>query len=169
MDVSREDKHYRLIASWPPEKEQPTYWITNLKREQFGALDIIKLYRLRWQIELLFKEWKSWNNLRKFNTGKKEIMEGLIWSSLLSLLLKRSITFSVAILKKIEVSSFIVAKTTQGWFYPFMEAILAQDTESIQRIWKKTIRYLGRFAKRASPERDKKTGRSQYCIEPVFS
>ena len=56
-------------------------------------------------------------------------MEGLIWSSLLSLLLKRSIAFSVSLLEKIEVSSFIVAKTTQGWFYQFVEAILAQDTE----------------------------------------
>jgi IS4 transposase len=100
MDVSREGKHYRLIASWPSDKEQPTYGITNLKRQQFSAVDITKLYRLRWQIELLFKEWKSWNNLRKFNTGKKEIMEGLIWSSLLSLLLKRSIAFSVSLIRK---------------------------------------------------------------------
>ena len=28
----------------------------------------MQLYSLRWQIELLFKEWKSYCNLRKFNT-----------------------------------------------------------------------------------------------------
>lgn len=91
------------------------------------------------------------------------------WSSLLSLLLKRSIAFSVSLLEKVEVSSFIVAKTTQGWFYQFMGAILAQDTELIKSYWKKTIKYLGKYAKRARPERDRKTGRSQYCIEPVIS
>jgi hypothetical protein len=41
-----------------------------------------------------------------------------------------------------------------------MGAILAQDTELIKSYWKKTIKYLGKYAKRARPERDRKTGRS---------
>jgi hypothetical protein len=83
--------------------------------------------------------------------------------------LKRSIAFSVSLLEKVDISSFIVAKTTQGWLYQFMEAILAQNTKSILSIWEKTIKNLGMYAKRASPERDRKTGISQYCIEPVIS
>jgi len=74
---------YRLIVSWPEGKGEPTYWATNLDREQFSADTIIKLHQLCWQIELLFKEWKSYCNLQKFNTRKATMMEGLVWVSLL--------------------------------------------------------------------------------------
>jgi IS4 transposase len=167
MDVCRKGKHYRLIASWPKGKSEPTYWITNLDREKFSGSDVTKLYRLRWQIELLFKEWKSWNNLKKFNTRKKEIMEGLIWASLLSMLIKRSIAFSVESLSKIEVSTFMVAKNTQGWFYPLMEAITLHVYSEMRYIWSRTIKYLSQYARRASQFKDRQTGRLQYGVEPI--
>lgn len=49
----------------------------------------MSLYRCRWQVELLFKEWKSHNRLKGFVTGEKAIAEGLVWTSLLSLVKKR--------------------------------------------------------------------------------
>ena len=49
---------------------------------QFTLTDVGNLYRFRWQVELLFKEWKSYANLHRFNTGKKAIVEGLIWASI---------------------------------------------------------------------------------------
>jgi IS4 transposase len=45
--------------------------------------------KLRWQGELLFKEWKSAANLHKFDTEKETIAEALIWASLLASALKR--------------------------------------------------------------------------------
>lgn len=118
VDMDVEGKtNYRLIASWPKGKREPTYWATNLSREKFNAEAVMKLYSLRWQIELLFKEWKSYCNLRKFNTRKATMMEGLVWASLLTLLVKRKIGFSVQQLSGIELSTFMVAKNTQGWFY----------------------------------------------------
>jgi len=166
MDVSKKGKNYRVIASWPKDKSEPTYWVTNLDRDQFDAKSVIQLYRLRWQIELLFKEWKSWNNLKKFNTSKKEIMEGLIWASLLSMLIKRSIAFSVESLKKVEISSFMVAKNTQGWFYQLMGFICHQMRNEIRSTWYWTVEYLSQYAKRASPLKDRLTGRFQYGVEP---
>ena len=38
--------------------------MNNLERETFSIEHIIQAYRLRWQIELLFKEMKSYANLR---------------------------------------------------------------------------------------------------------
>ena len=166
MDVCRKGKFYRLIASWPKGKKEPTYWITNLDREKFSASDVVKLYKLRWQIELLFKEWKSWNNLKKFNTGKKEIMEGLIWASLLSMLIKRSIAFSVEKITKSELSTFMVAKNTQGWFYPLMESITLHLRSEMDYLWDKTVIYLSTYAQRASHSKDRKSGRLQFGVEP---
>ena len=168
MDVEGKTT-YRLIASWPEGKEEPTYWATNLDRKQFSADTIIKLYQLRWQIELLFKEWKSYCNLRKFNTRKATMMEGLVWVSLLSLLIKRRIGFSVQQLTGVELSTFMVAKNTQGWFYPLMESITQNALPQLKKTWLKTVNFLSRYAKRAAPDRDKKTGRLQYGLNPVIS
>lgn len=168
MDVEGKTS-YRLIASWPEGKDEPTYWATNLDREQFSAEAIIKLYQLRWQIELLFKEWKSYCNLQKFNTRKATMMEGLIWASLLSLLVKRRVGFSVQQLTGVELSTFMVAKNTQGWFYPLMELITQNMLSKLKSTWKRTIHFLSKYAKRAHPDRDKKTGRLQYGLNPITS
>ena len=170
VDLDVEGKtNYRLIASWPEGKDEPTYWSTNLDREQFSAEAVIKLYQLRWQIELLFKEWKSYCNLQKFNTRKATMMEGLVWVSLLSLLVKRRIGFSVQKVTGVELSTFMVAKNTQGWFYPLMESITKNTLSKLKKTWNRTISFLSRYAKRANPDRDKKTGRLQYGLNSVVS
>jgi hypothetical protein len=45
--------------------------------------------RFRWQIELCFKEWKSYANLHRFDTANPHIAAGLIWAGLCAALLKR--------------------------------------------------------------------------------
>ena len=55
---------------------------TNLDRESFSAVVVAQLYRLRWQIELVFKQWKSYTNLHGLPTKKPGIVEGLVWASL---------------------------------------------------------------------------------------
>lgn len=160
---------YRLIASWPKDNDKPTYWSTNLDRVKFSAEEVIKLYGLRWQIELLFKEWKSYCNLKKFNTRKATMMEGLVWASLLSLLVKRIIALTVEQLKHIELSTFMVAKNTQGWFYQLMNALTKQSYSLITKAWSITLNFLSKYAKRANPDRDKKSGRLQFGIKAVFA
>ena len=67
----------------------PRYLITNLDAEGFSAEHISDAYRLRWQVELLFKEWKSYANLRAFDTANPHIAEGLIWAALCAATLNR--------------------------------------------------------------------------------
>jgi hypothetical protein len=62
---------------------------TNLPRTPFSAALIGRLYRFRWQIELYFKEWKSYANLPQFDTANPHIAAGLIWASLCAAVLKR--------------------------------------------------------------------------------
>ena len=47
----------------------PRYLITNLDATTFTPEHISDAYRLRWQVELLFKEWKSYANLHAFDTA----------------------------------------------------------------------------------------------------
>ncbi len=53
----------RVLVSWNAKKKQYRYLVTNLARERYSVAQITQAYRLRWQIELLFKEWKSYANL----------------------------------------------------------------------------------------------------------
>jgi len=50
-------------------------FITNTSAEIFNAEAIIQLYRLRWQIELIFKSWKSLLNIHQVKAVKKDRFE----------------------------------------------------------------------------------------------
>lgn len=97
MDICWDDNgdegrcYFRLVVAWNPVKKQWVRMMTNLCRDEFSKDDILQAYRLRWQIELLFKELKSYANLHRFSTTKETIAEGLIWASLCAAFLKRYI------------------------------------------------------------------------------
>jgi len=50
-------------------------FITNASDEILQTTEIMQLYRLRWQIELVFKTWKSLLNIHKVKAVKKERFE----------------------------------------------------------------------------------------------
>jgi len=79
----------RLVATPNPREESPRYLVTNLNRTDFSLAHLSDGYRLRWQIELLFKEWKSYANLKAFDTSNPHIAEGLIWAALCAATLSR--------------------------------------------------------------------------------
>jgi hypothetical protein len=80
----------RLVIRYVPEKKSWTRLMTNLPRD-VDADAVSTLYRLRWQIELLFKDWKSDANLHRFQSEQRHIVEGLIWASLCAAFLKRAV------------------------------------------------------------------------------
>lgn len=62
-------------------------FITNIKRGILSAERIRKTYYLRWQIELVFKTWKSYFEVHKVKKVKKERMECQLLAKLLWILL----------------------------------------------------------------------------------
>src|SRR5262249_25525159 len=94
MDLDVEYKRGRRFVGFrvvvlPGKEKTMTRLCTNLPRTPFSVDVVAKLYRFRWQVELLFKEWKSYANLHKFDTGNEHIAAGLIWASLCAAVLKR--------------------------------------------------------------------------------
>ncbi|WP_153043450.1 transposase, partial [Xenorhabdus innexi] len=127
----RKGYEFRLVRRWFAEEKRFCLWLTNLSVDEFTASEIMDIYRCRWQIELLFKELKSHTNWHGFTTRKETITTGLIWLSLLALLLRRSLAsrlFSA-------VSLFKAAQNTDIWLKPIIENLL-------QKAWSETYFWL---------------------------
>ncbi len=120
MVVKSGQVEYRLIRRWFAEEKRFCLWMTNLPRAAWSAEQVMSLYRCRWQVELLFKEWKSHNRLKGFVTGEKAIAEGLVWTSLLSLVMKRRVAQSVM---SGALSMLKASKNSATWWLPLLEAV----------------------------------------------
>ena len=157
----------RLIAFWNEEEGRYTWLITNLPRDEFSLSEISDAYRLRWQIELLFKEWKSYANLHRFNTSNPHLAEGLIWASVAAAVLRRFICQGAQRLAGRPLSTRRVAMSCASTLTQLMTALLHHRRAEAKRLLEKIMAYLGVYAQRAHPKRDRKTGRSKLGLLPI--
>jgi putative transposase len=81
----------RLVGVWDAEHGEYHLYVTNVSAERLTAEELAELYSLRWQIELTFKELKSYYALDQITTTKAEVVESLLWASLLTLIVSRRI------------------------------------------------------------------------------
>jgi len=171
MDIQWQEKdktiNCRMIVSWNPEANYFQYLTTNLPRDTFSPEHIIEAYRLRWQIELMFKEWKSFANLRTFVTEKEAIVEGLIWASLCAAILKRFIAHMAQKATGIAISTQKVAKSACYFMGDIMNSVI-HEPDKIRAALEKTVLYLKNNARRDSIKRDKKSGRSKLGLNPLY-
>ena len=70
---------YRVIGFWNPVEKGYHWYITNLMA---AAYLIYPLYRLRWQIELIFKACKNSLNANQITSGDENIIESLLLASI---------------------------------------------------------------------------------------
>lgn len=171
MDVQWQDKtrviSCRMIVSWNPQTKTYCYLLTNLPRDDFSVQQVMDAYRLRWQIELLFKEWKSYANLHAFDTSNPAIAEGLIWASLCAAIMKRYCTIMAQALTPSPLSTRKAAMCLRHVLPDIFRALFNQSTTLTQRT-RRALLYLLNNAKRAHPKRDARTGRTKLGLVPVL-
>ncbi len=151
---------HRLIMTWNLAHKQFQYLVTNLPKARYNPETIREGYRLRWQIELLFKEWKSYANLHAFNTGKSAIAKGLIWASLIAAALNRFMAHSTQLAAKVEISTQRAAMSAVHFVTPLMRALNSKCSGRIERAVDSAMRLLAVTARRAHPKRDRRSGRT---------
>jgi hypothetical protein len=137
----------------------PRYLITNLDASSFTAEHISDAYRLRWQVELLFKEWKSYANLRAFDTANPNIAEGLIWAALCAATLNRYCAHATKRIFNVAMSTHTVAKCLHHVLAAVLRTLIHRPNALKQPLQRALRRYLADNAARAKLERDKKSGR----------
>lgn len=150
---------HRLVLLWNPRTDKHTLLLTNLAEDAVTAQQVGQLYRLRWQVELMFKEWRSFANLHRFNTRKEPILEGLLWASLAAALLKRFMTYAAGLVFNVPHMSTMRAATTGLGLLADLLCCIAQGTRSRNAL-AALLHHLARYARRAHPKRDKRTGRA---------
>lgn len=158
----------RLIVTWNPEIQAYQYLVTNLPREEFAISDIIDGYRLRWQIELLFKEWKSYANLTAFNTRKDGIMEGLIWGALCAATLKRFFAHMAQKLSDKAISTRKVTMCLRYYLTDIIKAII-HGRRNLNKILEAAFTYLSFNALRDNLRRDNESGRAKLGLKHDYS
>lgn len=156
----------RLLVTWNPVTKKYQYLATNLPRSKYSPEKVIEAYRLRWQIELLFKEWKSYGNLKSFNTGKQSIVEGLIWGAIMAATLKRYLAYCTQTLFEVEISTRKVAMCATHVLQSLIIALSTSKKEAVLKALDKALNYFKINAKRAHPKRDREKGRLKIGLIP---
>ena len=166
--IDGEPFRVRLIVSWNAQKKCFDYLLTNLPQGRYTISMICLGYKLRWQVELLFKEWKSHTNLHKFDTEKEHIAESLIWSSLAASAMKRFLAHAAEHLLEVVISTRKASMPSAYDLPELFRSLREGDGPWYRRAFEAMIAYLGKNAKRAHPKRDNRTGRSRLGLTPMF-
>ena len=135
--------------------------------ERYSVYEVAKAYRLRWQVELLFKEWKSYANLHAFDTQNPAIVEGLIWAAISATALKRFLAHTAQVVAGVETSTRKVAMCAVHFLHDILRALISEIENRFVDTFARAIDYLAGNAKRAHPKRDRQRGRLQFGLEPI--
>jgi Transposase DDE domain len=158
----------RLLISWNRRAKEFCYLVTNLPAKRYGLDVLYRAYKWRWQVELLFKEWKSYANLHAFDTANPAIVEGLIWAAIAAAALKRFLAYMTQLLAEVPMSTRKVAMCAVHVLGKIIQALQTGDVAELYKAREEAITYLACHAQRAHPQRDRQTGRSQLGLEPLF-
>ncbi len=158
----------RLIISWNPRTKSFCYFLTNLPPQRYPLEVICRAYKWRWQVELLFKEWKSYANLHAFDTANPALVEGLIWAAIAAAALKRFLAHMTQLLTQVPMSTRKAAMCAIHVLGDVIEALKRGDVVALYAALEAAITYLACHAQRAHPARDRQSGRMQLGLEPYF-
>ena len=118
FQVQHKVSNYRLLLLWNPQTHSHVRLLTNIPLEYLSANALGKVYRLRWQVELYFKELKSFSGLERLLTGNATIVEGLVWASLLVCTLRRFLVLSAQLGERL--STHKAARSSASFFPDFL-------------------------------------------------
>lgn len=85
----------RLVGVRNTETGRYHLYVTNIPPDRLTAEEVARVYASRWQIELLFKEMKSYYRLGDIPSRKPHIVEALLYATLTTLVVSRRLLHAV--------------------------------------------------------------------------
>lgn len=121
------------------------FYITNIPSEYPSKEQVYDFYSLRWQIELIFKIWKSFFRIHHYNSIKLERLEFHLYGQLISILLCSSTLFQrsqlLHIKKKRELSEYKAIYIIKDYF-PLIYHSLQKDIKELTKIFSRLFNLL---------------------------
>lgn len=107
----------RRVEVWVPEEERTLVFLTN--HLGFGPTTVARIYKARWQIELLFKALKQNLRVKTFVGTSANALHIQIWTALIALLLLK----------------YLQLKATFGWSLSNLVALLRMNLFAYRDLW----------------------------------
>ena len=92
---SRASQLLRVVGVRDPETKRYHLYITNVPVDGLAAEDVQRVYAARWEVELLFRELKSQYRIADMPSGKRHVVEALVYAAILTLLASRRLLAEV--------------------------------------------------------------------------
>jgi len=123
-------KEYKAIS-------QLNIYVTNISKDKLKIEQVRQIYRLRWQIELIFKTWKSTGKIAEIKKMKPERFETMLYTKLILIVLYTQVYQTVnQNFKKNESKSISFYKTFK---------VLINNTKEIKNTIKQGTQSLNLF------------------------
>ncbi|MCQ6562198.1 IS4 family transposase [Paenibacillus mendelii] len=128
-------------------------YITNIAWEIVPKEHVHDLYSLRWQVEIVFKTWKSFFQMDRCKDVKRERLECHLYGQLIAILICSSTLFRMRELllreKQKELSEYKAFYTIQTYFPLFHQAIQQQNTQAYTKILLRLFHLLGKNGRKS--------------------
>jgi len=138
----RRDRHKKIRKNAPSEElhewNEYTFMLTNIPKNELDLKQILKIYKIRWQIELFFKNIKSYLHIDKLTGKNKYRILTLIYTKLI-LTWMASLLYAYAqmiVAEGKEVSKFKFTSWLQeevGWRKVFITADFTELFEALRK------------------------------------
>ncbi|MCX6720194.1 MAG: transposase [Candidatus Staskawiczbacteria bacterium] len=117
----------RKVGKCYKERYGLNLFITNIDEKMMEGQKLRKLYLLRWQIELMFKTWKSIGEIHHIKKMKIERFESYLYAKLLWIVINWKVFWQMQICaiknKAVVLSAYKVFTTFKHRLYEFRQAI----------------------------------------------
>ncbi len=129
-----------------------TFMITNADEEQLSTKEIIVLYRARWQIELLFKRWKSISLIAELSGKNDTVQMVRLWARMCAAIIQHWLTVMVAWISKSSFSLVRLAKRVRKIADAIIAALAGYgDLLQVLARFKKVVKRTCRRDSRSKP------------------
>ena len=94
--VRRQDSRtFRVVGVYDEGTHEYHLYMTNILVDRLEGQEVAETYRLRWQIELLFKELKTHYRLDQMPSSKAHVVEALLFAAILTLIASHALLEAV--------------------------------------------------------------------------
>lgn len=127
-------------------------YLSNIAEENLSKLNFRTLYGIRWQIELIFKNWKSNFHLEKISEIKEERIKCMLYSRLLLIFVSSKIIYQLRNIwwleTRVEISEFKASKHLLITFSEILKLTIKKQNKNIPKLLRQAVNFIQKNCKK---------------------